>query len=46
MTQRYMHLAPEKYTAAIAVLDIPLLFQPQKTAENKEVQIVFEEKNT
>lgn len=44
MTQRYMHLAPEKYTAAIAVLDIPLLFQPQKTAENKEVQIVFEEK--
>ena len=28
MTQRYMHLAPEKYSSAIEVLDIPLQISP------------------
>lgn len=38
MTQRYMHLAPGKFTAAIAVLDTPMLLPPlpkeEKTLDN------------
>lgn len=35
MTQRYMHLAPSKFTAAIAVLDVPMpLPLPPKKEKN------------
>lgn len=34
MTQRYMHLAPNKFTSAIAVLDTPLITTQPQQSEN------------
>ncbi len=37
MTQRYMHLAPNKFTSAIAVLDTPLITtQPQQSESSAD----------